>query len=335
MRKLLACVVLVVFAPPVWAQSKEPLRLVSSTPLPGVEGDFDHFGVDVKNNRLYLTGEDHKSVEVFELRSGKHLRSLKGFETPHSILCLPNAHKLMVIDGGPGEVKVLNDQTYEVKDTIKLTVDADSMGYDADKKLLYVDNGGREAKQDYSLLSVIDTNTDKKVADIKVDSNRIEAMAIEKSGPRLFLNDTGKARITVINREKREILGQWPIPDAEQNVPMALDEANHRLFVATRKPSKFIAFDTESGKPVASLPANGRADDMSFDANRNRIYIAAGEGFVDVYQEKDPDHYEAIGKIPTGPVAKIGTFVPELNHYYVAVSAKDKEPAKVLIFETQ
>jgi len=56
---------------------------------------------------------------------------------------------------------------------------------------------------------------------------------------------------------------------------------------------------------------------------------------VDVYQEKDPDHYEAIGKIPTGPVAKIGTFVPELNHYYVAVSAKDKEPAKVLIFETQ
>src|SRR3989442_7539667 len=180
MRKLLACVVLVVFALPVWAQSKEPLRLVSSTPLPGVEGDFDHFGVDVKNNRLYLTGEDHKSVEVFELRSGKHLRSLKGFETPHSILCLPNAHKLMVIDGGPGEVKVLNDQTYEVKDTIKLTVDADSMGYDADKKLLYVDNGGRGGKKEYSLLRVIDTKTNKKMGENKKESKNNQDMGIEK-----------------------------------------------------------------------------------------------------------------------------------------------------------
>src|SRR2546430_6883019 len=108
MRKLLACVVLVGFALSVWAQrreSKEPLRLVSSTPLPGVEGDFDHFGADVKNDRLYLTGEAHHSLEVFELGSGKHLRSVKGFEAPHSILCLPDAHKLMVIDGEPGEVK--------------------------------------------------------------------------------------------------------------------------------------------------------------------------------------------------------------------------------------
>src|SRR2546428_6733202 len=183
MRKLLACVVLVVFALPVWAQSKEPLRLVSSTPLPGVEGDFDHFGVDVKSDRLYLRGEDHKSVEVFELRSGKHLRSLKGFETPHSILCLPNAHKLMVIDGGPGEVKVFNDQTYEVKDTIKLTVDADSMGYDADKKLLYVDNGGRGDKQDYSLLRPIDTNNSKKIGYIKVGRKRLQATALQKIQP--------------------------------------------------------------------------------------------------------------------------------------------------------
>src|SRR2546426_4430291 len=181
MRKLLACVVLVVFALPVWAQSKEPLRLVSSTPLPGVEGDFDHFGVDVKNNRLYLTGEDHKSVEVFELRSGKHLRSLKGFETPHSILCLPNAHKLMVIDGGPGEVKVFNDQTYEVKDTIKLTVDADSMGYDADKKLLYVDNGGGGAKQEYSLLRDVHTKTAKKKGDIKGENKRNDGHGQQKT----------------------------------------------------------------------------------------------------------------------------------------------------------
>src|SRR5437868_4940248 len=113
-----------------------PLRLLSSTPLPGIKGDFDHFAVDVKNDRLYLAAEDHQSVEVFDLRSGKHLRSINGFGTPHSILPLPESGKILVVDGGVGEVKVLNARSYAVIGSIKLLLDADSMVYDARNKKL-------------------------------------------------------------------------------------------------------------------------------------------------------------------------------------------------------
>lgn len=38
-------------------------------------------------------------------------------------------------------------------------------------------------------------------------------------------------KIAVVDREKRTILGTWGTGAAFANYPMALDEANHRLFV--------------------------------------------------------------------------------------------------------
>jgi hypothetical protein len=53
------------------AQEKPPLKLIETTPLPGFSGDFDHLTADLKGNRLFLAAEDHKTVEVFDLKGGK------------------------------------------------------------------------------------------------------------------------------------------------------------------------------------------------------------------------------------------------------------------------
>ena len=61
------------------AQEKLPLKLIKTAPMPGFTGDFDHFGLDVKGNRLFLAAEEHKSVEVFDLRTGERIQSIDGF----------------------------------------------------------------------------------------------------------------------------------------------------------------------------------------------------------------------------------------------------------------
>jgi len=58
--------------------------------MPGFEGgDFDHFEADLKGNRLFLAAEDHKTVEVFNLRTGKQLHSIAVFGNPHGIVYVP------------------------------------------------------------------------------------------------------------------------------------------------------------------------------------------------------------------------------------------------------
>ncbi len=322
------------------AQSVErvPLQLKTSVALPGVKGDFDHFAADVKGNRLFLAAEEHKSVEVFDLKTGQHLQSISGFDTPHAIVYVPEKNTLLVTDSGvedgkEGYIRVVSCDSYKITDSIKVLAAADSSGYDPSNHLMYADTGGLEAKMDHTIISVIDTVEAKKVNEIKVESPRAEAIVFERRGSRMFVNMRTKGRVGVFDKKDYKLLETWPIPDATENVPMTLDESNHRLFVVCRKPAKLIVFDTESGKAITSLPAVARADDMFYDSENKRIYVSGGDGFVGVYAQKDPDHYEQIAHVPSGPAAKVSIFIPELKRLYVAASAEGANPAKILIYD--
>jgi hypothetical protein len=115
---------------------------------------------------------------------------------------------------------------------------------------------------------------------------------------------------------------------------MALDEANHRLFVVTRKPGKLVILNSDDGKLIADLPAVGFVDDMSYDAKHKRLYLA-GDQFVDVFEQKDADHYALLAKIPGSFRAKTGILVPELNRYYLAVPHHENKDAEVRVYEVQ
>jgi hypothetical protein len=69
---------------------------------------------------------------------------------------------------------------------------------------------------------------------------------------RLFVNVPDKKEIEVVDVEKGTILARWPV-SARNNFPMSLDETHRRLFVECWNPARLIAFDTETGKGVASL----------------------------------------------------------------------------------
>src|SRR5438105_1942784 len=322
------------------AARKAPLRLLHTTLLPGIDGDFDHFGVDLQGNRLFLTAEDHSSVEVFDLK-GKHIRSISGFKTPHYVRYLPDQNKLLVVDGGAGEIKFLKGDTYQPIDSVKVLLDADSSVFDSSANILYNVNGGKDAGNlPYSNISIIDAKQDNRLGDVRIESKTVEALGLEKSGKRLFANATANNQLVVIDRDKRTILSKWPISAGERNVPMALDEANRRLFVVTRTNPHFIVLDMESGNQVAALPAGEGTDDMFFDEQHKRIYASAREGIIFVYEQKDADHYELIAKVASAPGGKTSLFIPELNRYYVAVSrAEGKKQgakvAKIQIFSVQ
>jgi DNA-binding beta-propeller fold protein YncE len=145
----------------------------------------------------------------------------------------------------------------------------------------------------------VNTDTGEKVGQIKIDSNCLEVMVDEKSGSRLFLNMTEKNSIGAIDREKQAVAAVWPLT-SKVNTSIAMDEKNHRLFAACRDGNMNV-LDSGTGKVLQDLPISTGVDDMVFDPASQRIYVAAGEGFINVFKEIDADHYQAIGRIPTGP----------------------------------
>jgi DNA-binding beta-propeller fold protein YncE len=318
------------------AQDHAPLKLVATIPLPGLhDGDFDHFAPDVDGHRLFLTAEENNKFLVLDTNTNKLVHTLDNVEAPHSLLFRKDLKKLFIVAGDASAVQVYDSDNYKLLGEIKVSIDADSIAYDSSTHHLYVVNGGREAHTPYSLISVIDTDAAKKLRDIKIDTDHVEAIVPEKSGPRMFCNLTGKSAVGVLDRNKSVLQDTWPLPAGDQaNVAMAFDEAEHRLFVATRKPGKLIVLNSDSGKVIADLPAVSMVDDMSYDAKHKRLYLA-GDGALDVFVQKDADHYALLAKIPGAFRAKTGIFVPKLNRYYLAVPHHENKDAEVRVYEVQ
>jgi WD40 repeat protein len=306
---------------------------LTTTRMVGVANHFDHLTPDLKNNRLFVVPEDNKSIEVYDIRSGKFVHSVKGIGVGHSVVYRADIDRIFVTDGSDGDVKIFNGTTYELLKSVKLLADSDATGYDPVTHYLYIADGGLDAKLSYTFLEIVNTDTGEKVGQIKIDSNRLEAMVVEKAGSRLFLNMTEKNSIGVIDRKKQAVAAVWPLT-CKVNASVAIDEKNHRLFAACRDGNMNV-LDSDTGKVLQNLPISTGVDDMTFDPASQRVYVAAGEGFVNVFKETDPDHFQALGKIPTGPLGKTGLLVPALNEYFVAVPPHGAKCAEVLVFSVQ
>lgn len=335
-QQAVALALLLALGPGAKGQDKAPLKLVKTIPLPGLkDGDFDHFAPDVDGHRLFLTAEENGKVEVIDTNTNQLIHTIEDLKAPHAILYRKDAKKLFIVDGDASAVKVYDSDNYQKLGEVAVAIDADSIAYDPATSYLYVVTGGREAHTPYSLISVIDTNTVKKVRDIKINSNHVEAIVLEKSGSRMFCNITGQSTVGVMDRNKSGLTTSWPLPATDKvNVAMAFDEANHRLFVVTRNPGKLVVLDSETGKVVQDLAAVGLVDDAAYDAQHKRIYVA-GDQFLEVFEQKDPDHYSSVAKIPGGFRAKTGILVPELNRYYLAVPHHAGKEAEVRVYEIQ
>jgi DNA-binding beta-propeller fold protein YncE len=316
------------------AGAAEPLTLTGRTELPGYSGDFDHFAADVKGNRLFLAAEDHHTLEVFDLDTGKLRRTVSGFDTPHSLLFLPKANRLIVTDSGTAQSKIVDTVSYKIVGSIDLKPHgADAAGYDPSRNRYYIVTGGRDAKLKEASLVEIDPETGRQYGAVKFDSEKVESMAIEQKGDRLYINVTGKNYMAVLDKRTHKVLANWPIREAEQNAPLAFDEESRRLFVVTRKPGKLLVLNADTGATIASFVAPERTDEVIFDKANKRIYVLGGEGYIGVFQQNDPDRYEEIARVPSAKGAKTGILVPELNRLYVALSpGEGKTGAAVLQF---
>ena len=333
-RHCLSLLLLFAFPLLLLAQHTSPLTLVQTFPLPGLkEGDFDHFAIDLDGHRLFLTAEANGLVEVFDTQTNKLIHTIRGMEAPHSMVYRADLKRLFVVDGDASEIKVFDANTYGLVGHVGLYIDADSQAYDPETKLMYVVSGGREAHTPYSYISVVDTTQSKKILDVKIETNWLEAIALEKDGSRLFVNLTSQNAVGVVDRNQHVITAKWRIPaDTQQNLPLFLDAPNHRLLLTTRKPSKLVVIDSETGKVTTSVPCVAMVDDIAYDPKLKRFYLS-GDQFVEVFKQDGADHYTSLGKTASGFRAKTALFVPELNRYFVAVPHHGNKDAEVRVYE--
>lgn len=308
-------------------QQAPPLVLSQTVSLPGVQGGFNHMSVDAVHLRLFAAAPTNKTLEIIDLREGKPWRSLEG-ERPAAVRYAPEFNQLYVSRGQ--SVLIYDGNTFDLITRIDLDSSLDELQYNAHARQLYVGcmTPGKTG------IAVIDIPEGKLAGKIALP-DKPQGIAVEQHGSRIYANMPTLKQIAVMDRMRRVLVETWPLADAAGNAPLGLDEARHRLFAGTRHPAQLMVLDTVTGKIVDKVDINGDADDLFYDTAHRRIYISCGEGFIDVIQQRDADHYSLIARIPTIAGARTSAFSVKLNSFFLGVPRQNDQPAELRIFKAK
>lgn len=314
-----------------------PLQLAGKTPIAGYDGDFDHLAADVHGSRLFVAGEDAGTLEVFDLRDGRHLRTVRDMGTPHGLRLLPQQNRLLVTNsGGDGMSMLLDAASLRRVGAIPLTRGADALGFDASTGRAWIVAGGKNAepKLPYTRVADVDVRSGRIHGELRFDTDFVEGVAIEQHGSRAFINVAGLHQVAVVDKNTHKLLQTWTLQEGRDNSAIALDEANGRLFVITRKPFKLLVLDSHDGHTVASFDAPQRTNDMFYDAQNRRIYLL-GDDYVASIQQVDANTYRELPHVASAKGAKTGLLVPEHGLLYVAVAGSKEQPAELLRYRVR
>ena len=325
---LFAALFFAFLAPTTRAAESNTLQLVKTIPLPEVSGRIDHFAIDTKGQRLFMAALGNNTVEAFDLAAGKRIHTIPHCSEPQGLAFVPSQNRLVIADGSSGDVKLVDATSFETIKSLGEMPDADNVRYDAKSELIYVGYGD-------GALGVISATNGSVVATIKLAAHP-ESFQLEQNGNRIFVNVPDAGHIAVVDRDTHTVIATWPMQQFRANFPMALDEANHRLFIGCRRPARFVALDTTTGKKISDIEIGGDTDDLYYDADRKRIYVSCGAGFIDVIDQQSADSYQLRNQLTTTSGARTSFFSADRGELYLAVrSGIFSGDAEVRIYKTR
>jgi DNA-binding beta-propeller fold protein YncE len=302
------------------AEEKPTIKLDQTVAMPNVKGRIDHLVFDAVGQRIFLCALGNGSLEIIDVKNGTVLQSIKNLSSPQGILFIPDKKKIIVACGGDGFVRVFDSEKYSRLDSVYVGNDADNMRFDSLQQKIYVasDNG----------MTILNLSDLKILKNVELEGHP-ESFQIDRITRRMFVNVPDAKEVEVIDMKSNIVSEKWGLMDAKENFPMSVDETNHRVFIACRHPSKIIVMDDQTGNVITAVGCSGDADDLFYDVATKQIFISCGEGFIDVFKEKETNVFSQTDHLSTRFLARTGLFVSSEKKFFLAVPATLAESAEL------
>lgn len=289
------------------ARAAAPLVLETTIALPGTSGRIDHMAIDVARKRLIAAELGNGTVDVVDLAAKKVIHRISGLSEPQGVAYAPKADVLLVACGGDGVAKLYDGADYAPRGEIRLGDDADNAHLDPSTGHVLVGYGEGG-------LADIDPAKGVELLDIPLPAHP-EGFVIASGHIDVNVPDADQ----IIDIDVHGPRHTWRLPAHwSSNFPIGLAGADH-IAAVFRSPAKLALYGTQSGEVAPSADTCGDADDVFYDAKRQRLYVSCGAGAIDSFRW-DGKSLTALGRV-SSPGARTSLFVPEFDRLYVAARA--------------
>ena len=283
----------------------------------GAEGRWDYVTVDSDHRLLYVTRTTH--TMVIDASTGKTVADIPGQKGNHGVALVPKAGRGFITDGKDGSVVIFDLKTNAVLGTVKTADDADGIIYDPASNKVIMSCGDANAL--VTISPDVDPKTGKADAPIEL-GGKPEFLAADGNG-KVYVCLEDKDEVAVVDTKTMKATAKWPTAPGGVPVGMALDAANHRLFVGCRNPQKLIVMNADDGKVLADFPIGAGCDSTKFDDGF--IFSSCGDGTMTVVREADPQKFDVVQTVTTRQGAKTMAVDPQTHEVFLPTA--EFEPA--------
>ncbi len=124
-------------------------------------------------------------------------------------------------------------------------------------------------------------------------SGRLDHMAIDPEGGRLFVAALGNNSVEVIDLKEGKPSGR--ITGLKQPQGVCLIGGLNKLFVTTGGDGKCLVYDCDTLKPIGSISLGEDADNIRYHPGSGELLVGYGSGAISVI---DPEGIRLLGTIP-------------------------------------
>jgi DNA-binding beta-propeller fold protein YncE len=313
-KHLIGLVALFVAKATTVAAAPENYHVLKTIPF-STDGGWDYLTVDGAARRVYVSHSTR--VEVLDADTGEIKGQIPDTAGVHGIAVASDLGRGFTSNGRTDNVTVFDLKTLKPLGTIPTGKNPDCIIYDPLTHRVFAFNG-RDAS-----VTVIDAAEKKAVGTIALGGQ--PEFATTDGAGHVFVNLEDKNEVLRLDAKELKVLDRWPLKDASAPCSMAIDAANHRLFVGCRSKS-LVVLNADSGKVVASLPIGDRVDAGAFDPTTKSIFCSCGDGTVTVARQNTPDQYAVTETIKTRSGSKTMALDPT-THTLFLPAAEFKAPA--------
>jgi DNA-binding beta-propeller fold protein YncE len=276
--------------------------------IPG-QGGWDYLAVDEGARRLYVS--HGAQVEVLDIDSKSLVGAIPNTPGVHGIAVAPELGRGFTSNGQASTITIFDLKTLKKIGDAPTGKKPDAIIYDPATSQVFAFNGDSENA------TVISAADGKVAGTIPLGGGPEFAVADGKGF--VYNNLEDKSQVLKIDARKRTVEQRWPVAPCEAPASMAMDRANHRLFIGCRS-RIMAAIDSESGKVVATLPIGDHVDATVFDEDSRLIFFSNGEGTISVIHQDSPDQYSAVETVKTLPRAKTMALDPKTHQLFLSTA---------------
>ena len=293
-------------------------HLLRTIPVGGA-GGWDYLTVDESGRRLFVSHETQ--VEIIDLASQSVTGKIPDTPGVHGIALATSEGRGFVSDGHANAVTIFNLTPLAVIAQVPAGTKPDAIVYDPSTHRVFAMNGGSNTS------TAIDAATGKVIGTIDLGGG--PEFAVADGTGNIFVNLEDESETLRIDARGLTVTNRWPLAPCERPSSLAIDRANHRLFVGCR--SRVMAVvNAGNGKVIVTLPIGDHVDASAFDPGTGLIFNSTGEGTVDVFHEDTPDKFSAVERIPTHTGSKTMALDSRTHQIFVPSNASGK--FQVLLF---